>query len=388
MINRSTHSKLLLYHFLIALFIGVLPGFGVQAQGNYMEGYVISPSGDTLKGFIKHRDLEKNPVLVNFSSSKKGSDSQNFNHQSVKEFYISEPNIRFKSRKIGVLDIKSDDEYTSMPSIVAKDSLIVYLKEVTTGPKATLFVLTKPSGKQHYFLEKEGYLTELINYPFFRNVDGKMYLATYDEYRNQLPMLTSDAESSTQPVPSYNLKGLTKYVDNYNASFMDDKNPTLVKRSASGMLLDVNFNGGFEGWKTGEPSQKNEMVFGVGFRLSLPKKFHNRYIRLNFLFMPGETYYYQPTQKKTFKTIQAEIGTHFGSGKIRPFAGIGADVPLSYWKDGSFGPHVGISYLRQFNIEISNFANLYSISTKKSVLSQPRVSLNYYLNLNQLFRKK
>jgi len=176
-----------------------------------------------LNGFIKYRDLDKNPVVVDYSVNKNGSLSQKLNHEKVREFYISELQLRYKSRTIGIIDIKLDDEYSSLPSIQAKDSLIVYLKEVTAGPKATLFVLSKDSGKPHYFLEKDKILTELINYPYYRTVNGAKYLAVYDEYKNQLPILTSESEVSKRPVPSYNLKSLINYVDDYNASFGGQK---------------------------------------------------------------------------------------------------------------------------------------------------------------------
>ena len=104
--------------------------------------------------------------------------------------------------------------------------------------------------------------------------------------------------------------------------------------------------------------------------------------------MPGVSYLYKDKERSSFKAIQAEIGTHFGSKKIRPFVGLGTNIPVNYLKSGTLGPHLGISYLRQFNIEISNFANLYSFVSQKSVFNKPTVSLNYYLNLNTFFNKK
>ena len=358
------------------------------AQGKFLEGYIVSVKGDTLNGFIKYRDRDKNPTSVDFSNNKKGSDSQKLSYEKVREFYIPSLHLRYKSKKIGVLDIQLDDAYTSLPSIAAKDSTLIYLKEVTSGPKATLYVLSKGSGSTHYFLEKDGYLTELINYPFYRTVKDVKYLTVYDEYKNQLPLLTSDSEVSKRSVPSYKYKDLLKYVSDYNMSFGESVNPSAIQSSVSGILVDMNASIGIEGWQKDGPTQKNKLNFGIGMRLSLPNKFHNRYVRLNLLLTPGVSYIYRAKERTTFYALEAGLGTHLGSRRIRPFAGLGTNIPINHWKIGTLGPHIGVSYLRQFNIEISNFANLYSLVSQRSIFNRPRVSLNYYLNLNTFFNKK
>lgn len=46
----------------------LIPAFSM-AQSNYKAGYVVTPKGDTIKGFINYKEWEYNPSRIEFKSS-------------------------------------------------------------------------------------------------------------------------------------------------------------------------------------------------------------------------------------------------------------------------------------------------------------------------------
>lgn len=358
----------------------------VKGQGKLLEGYIISSKGDSVKGFVRYEGWDESPVYIGFRKDKNADEEKLFTTE-VREVYFNEISTRFKSRKIGVLNIDLSQEYSSVPSLIPKDSLSFFLREVTTGAKATLMEFVNGYGESHYFLEKESGLTELINYPFYRRVGEQKYLLTLDQYRKQLPLLLSDSEDPGMPLPEYTEKGLRRYIQRYNEPAGNERPRTSPYESE--VTFDFSVNGGIEGWKEPEIRLSNKFGYGFGFRVNLARRFNNRYFRFNFLAIPGvsvsELYGYVPDEKITLKTIEFGVGSHFGTSKIRPYLGLDYSFALDNWRSTVFGPHVGISFRKQVNLEISHFGNFYTVFTEIPFFNKPRISLHYYLNLNKLF---
>jgi hypothetical protein len=378
--------QVLFFHFLILLFCAPQ----VIAQHKLLEGYVISSTGDTLKGVIRYKEWEVSPTFIEFKN--KSGLVQNLTTDLVREFYIPSVNQRYKMFRIGILDIDLSQTFNTAPSIVAKDSADIFLKEVTSGTNASLYNYTNNVGVSHYFLLKGSNLTELINYPYYRTVDNTKYLVKYDAYKNQLPAILNDSENFKMPLPIYDERSIKKYVEKYNESLGEVRNTAQIEKTESGFLVDMNFMVGIEGWKETGVNLKNALGYGIGMRVNLPRKFNNRYFKIALILNPGistgEVYNYSPDEKLTIKTIDIGVGTHLTTGNIRPFIGLDYNFPINNWRSVSFGPHTGLSFRRQLNIEVSHFANLTSVISESPFFNRPRISLSYYLNLNTVFKGK
>jgi len=393
MINIFTRfpfsARLTFYLLFVQLFISA----DVFSQGKFLDGYVISPKGDTLNGFIRYEGWEESPVYIDFTTEKNGT-IQKLTSEQIKQFFIPSINEKYKSKKIGVLDINLSQTYAIAPSLQTKDSSTVFLREVTSGAKVTLLEYINTIRASHYFLEKDKTLTELINYPFYRLIGEKKFLLTYDEYKNQLPVLLSDSESFKMQLPGYDQKALRKYIEKYNESFIGEKHiKQLQSQQESDFTVDLTMNLGPEGWKEHNMDIGYKISYGLGVRINLPRKFNNRYFRLNLLLMPKvpaeEVYGYNYGGKVSLQTLEFGVGSHLGSGKIRPYIGIDYSFPLkTSWRSVLLGPHFGVSYRRQFSIEISHFANVNTLFSEVPFANRPRLSFNYFLNLNGLFKKK
>ena len=375
----------------VLFLILLLPQKNALGQGNFLPGTTISFKNDTATGFIRYPGWDENPKHIEFRRNNE-TDIQKLDAKSIAEFHIPSQNLIYKSRKIGVININPTAVYSTPPSLQVKDSIVILLREITSGPEISLLEY-REALSSHYYLEKKGILTELINYPFYRLVGEKTYLQTYDNYKKQLPELLSDSPELTTILPGYTKKELRKFIDKYIESVGVKK--SIPESHNDEAFIDLNLNAGAEAWREQGLTLKPKMTYGFGLRVSLPRKFHNRYVKFNMSIIPDIALneIYNPsdpnlTDKVTLKTIELGIGTSIGSRKIRPFIGLDYAFPIRSWRSSILSPHAGIGYRRKFTLEVSHFANLNAVFMPIPLFSKPRITFNYYLNLNSLFSKK
>lgn len=359
-------------------------------QGKALDGYIVSTKGDTVRGYVRYDGWGTSPMTVDFAREKNGI-AEKVGPDEAAQFYIAPLNERYISKRIGILNIDLSKTYELAPSFEAKDSVTVYLREITSGPKATLLEYMDLSEQPHFFLQKGGKLTELFNYPFYRLTGGKKYLIQYDEYVRQLPVLLADGPDNG-PVRGYSAKELGRYVDRYNGLNAPEKQKTGAA-AESEMEIDAYVMGGIEAWEETDVNLGTTATFGVGLRVNLPRRFHNRYFKILFATIPGvsvsKVYNYVPDEKTSLNTLEIGAGTYIGSGDFRPNIGFEYSFPMDSWRTSILGPHAGISFRRQFSLEVSHFANFSSlVSDEVTFFNRPRISLNYYLNLNKLFKNR
>lgn len=361
-------------------------GFG---QGKVLDGYIVSAKGDSVRGFIRYDGWSTSPMAVDFAKERNGQ-FEKVGPDAASRFFLAPLNERYVSKRIGVLNIDLSKTYELAPSFEAKDSVTVYLREVTSGPKATLLEYLDLSEESHFFLEKDGKLTELLNYPFYRLIRGRKYLIQYDEYVRQLPVLLADG-ADNGPVRGYSAKDLGRYVDRYNGLNASAKRNDGAA-AESEMEIDAYVMGGIESWKETGISLGTTPTFGAGLRVNLPRRFHNRYFKILFATMPGvsvsKIYNYTPDEKISLNTLELSAGTYFGSGNIRPSLGFEYSFPMDNWRTAILGAQVGISYRRQLSLELTHFASFSSVFSDIPFFNRPRISLNYYLNLNKLLKSR
>ncbi|SDE65060.1 hypothetical protein SAMN04487996_106118 [Dyadobacter soli] len=365
--------------------IAVTQSFG---QGRMLDGYIVSTQGDTVRGFIRYDGWGTSPMAVDFVKEK-GGQIERVGADAAPQFFLTPLNEHYISKRIGVLNIDLSITYEIAPSFEAKDSVTVYLREITSGPKATLLEYLDLTERPHYFVEKDGKLTELLYYPFYRLIRGRKYLIQYDEYERQLPALLSDG-ADPGPVRGYSARDLGRYVDRYNG--VSDKAVSKALSAESEMEIDFFVMGGVESWKEEEVNLKTKPTFGAGLRVNLPRRFHNRYFKILFSSQGSisetEIYGYTFGQNIKLNTLEVGAGTYMGSGNFRPNLGFEYSFGFKGWRSTILGPHAGISFRRQLSLEVSHFANFGSLFSDVGFFNQPRISLNYYLNLNKLFKSR
>jgi len=359
-------------------------------QGKFLNGYIVSPVNDTIKGFIRYEHWDVSPTQIDFKENLETGTVQKVGKDRVSEFSITSVNETYKNRKIGIINIDPTYEYVGVPSLQATDSISVFLRVVTKGKAASLLAYKNSRGGAHYFLERNNVLTELLNYPYRGIIRGRIYLLVYDEYKNQLPTLLADSDSFNEPIPKYSEKSLRMYVEKYNESRGEVRHGD-IKRESDDLTVDLFLGGGVESWKEPGIHLDKKLTFGMGLRINLPRKAYNRYLKAGLFFIPNvstkEVYKSFRDEKRDLKTIEFGTGTHFGFGKLRPFAGVDLSIGLNDWRSIMIGPHLGLSLDRKLSLEVSHFADLGSLFSPAPFFNGPRISLNYYLNLNKLFSR-
>lgn len=194
--------------------------------------------------------------------------------------------------------------------------------------------------------------------------------------------MCADAARFKESPPPYQEKYLRQYIETYNAMFTKD---SIRYRSENDRAtLDFELCAGAENWKEDGITVQNKATFGLGFRVSFPRKFHNRYARFNVLFTPDVElgFYPQPFTRQTLRTLEVGFGRHFGSGRIRPYFEVNASIVNRGYRTDFLGMHTGISYNRLISLEVGHFGNFYCLLTKSSFFIQPRISLHYFANLS------
>ncbi|KAA6441370.1 hypothetical protein FEM33_02340 [Dyadobacter flavalbus] len=271
--------------------------------------------------------------------------------------------------------------------MIAKDSIHIFLQEIVTGEKASLFEYVELTEVSRFFVEKEKQLTELYYYPFYKEVNNKKYLLIYDDYKRQLKSLTFDSETFKSPIPEYQEKSLKKYIEQYNQSLTGEIKVYVADDNKVKYDLDVNL--GSENWNSPYLNMSNEFTYGIGLRITLPRRFQNRYFRLNVFMTPGLTIRYDNTysEKITLKTFEAAMGSYIGSGVIRPYLGFNYSGVYRNYRSTFLGMHGGISYKRRLNLEVGHLANFYSVFGESEFFNKPRISLHYMISIDNLFKK-
>jgi hypothetical protein len=377
------------YRLIVAVLLAVTAFSRSFGQGKMLDGYIVSAKGDTVKGFIRYDGWGTSPMTIDFAREKNG-EIEKVGPDVAVQFFLAPLHERYVSKRIGILNINLSKTYQIAPSFEAKDSVTVYLREVTSGPKASLMEYLDLTETTHFFVEKDRRLTELLYYSFYREVRGRKYLIQYDEYVRQLPMLLAD-ETIDSHVRDYSAKALGQYVDRYNG-LTDKVNQSRHASAESEMQIDAYIMGGMEGWEEEGVSLGTKPTFGAGLRIDLPRRFHNRYFKILFSTIRGvsesEVYNYTSKAKVNLNTLEIGIGTYIGSGNVRPNLGLEYSFPMDGWRSSIFGPHIGVSYKRQLSLEVSHFANFSSVLTNIMFFNRPRISLNYYMNLNKFFKSR
>ena len=167
-----------IFHFVIA----VLFQQQTTAQNNIKPGYVITTSGDTLKGFIVTKNWEYNPVSIEFRNEKSAA-GKLYSYNDIKEFktekewYISAP---FKVEISPRLDntINYDSAY-----IIKNDT--GFLQVLQKGEKS-LYYYRKKNSEVNLYIEVDGKPELLLYKRFIRLTEFNKIVGQFTDYKKQL----------------------------------------------------------------------------------------------------------------------------------------------------------------------------------------------------------
>ena len=190
-------KKLFLYFFLVQ-------AFAFFAQEGFIEGYVISNKGDTLKGKIKDRKFPKSTTSwqkIDFidSAGKKYS----FEPEEIKE-YVRKGKTRHCTLIIGVGSSATFLEVQEDGAVI----LYAYNRGTWGGAGVAIAVKTSETGpKEHveFFLQKKNIPNSLIQWrPGDYKFTAKVFFKDNAELLKEIENETLKAENIREIVKRYN----------------------------------------------------------------------------------------------------------------------------------------------------------------------------------------
>ena len=148
------------------------------AQSNYHQGYIVKNNGDTLKGFIDYREWITSPRYVELKVNKEDKQPLRFRPADVRGFEIvgMETYISFA----GMISMnRIDFEHLPMAPDTSKKQDTVFLRQVTTGARLTLYY-HKDEVKTRYFVARAvGRPAELSYYEYYSDANQTRKSAIY-----------------------------------------------------------------------------------------------------------------------------------------------------------------------------------------------------------------
>jgi hypothetical protein len=246
---KSKHAILFLFT------LAALPLFG---QKNFVPGWVITRTGDSLQGFIDLRSTNRMSSFVAFKANPE-----------------SDSTIRFTPREVNFF-LVDEERYVSKRTDTTQFNRYVFMQQIVEG-RMNLYTYGDLYDVSYFYVEKGEDFEQLTNEtkeivktdpatgsPVRYEVDSRKYLQT-------LTYLFSDCEKMAGQSLSFpfNLKGISMAVDQYNACF-SDSSTIISKKPDKKLAFYLTGLVGLNWTRTEEESRNSFYNFADGkTRLSL-----------------------------------------------------------------------------------------------------------------------
>jgi hypothetical protein len=190
----------------ILLFLAASCYFVSNAQKNYVPGYVITKSKDTIRGFIDYRNWQNNPVSISFKTDN-DKDPVSFHADKIAEFGI--PGEIYVSgiieTEISPLSINKLEPDANLR--IETDT--AFLQAMFRGKKELYYYKNK-DGRENFYISQNNAFTLLVHKKYLEEQEGKNVIREYNEYIKQLSLYLNDCATiqSVLKNTSYNRKDL------------------------------------------------------------------------------------------------------------------------------------------------------------------------------------
>lgn len=208
-------------------------------QSRFVEGYVVIPSGDTIKGFIKDQNWRVNPSSIKF---RKGANEETTTYTAAQiKLFRTFSGTYYESK--AVMYDRSPVELallsTSAEPRWEKDTLLL---EVVVKGQVNLYYLVDATSKKHFFVEKAGsdLAEELLDVRYLVYQNGVKTTSSTQQYKSQLRNYMGDCQSVQGRIlqTEYTLTSLRALITKYHGcneqraatlAVQPDKNKTSVE---------------------------------------------------------------------------------------------------------------------------------------------------------------
>jgi hypothetical protein len=193
----------------------------LQGQTTFKEGYVITNTGDTVKGQVDWRQWAFNPDHILFRTS--AGNNETFKPGDIREFHIKNEEYFISAMvSLDLSDIKVQDIVTQKEARTAKDTTLFL--SVIVKAKTSLYFFKDVDDREHYYVQKQGSpMLELLLKKSYKgsyenSATSNNYVVTVELFKGQLIVLFADCIQVKNDIniSEYNTRSLKKLILKYN----------------------------------------------------------------------------------------------------------------------------------------------------------------------------
>lgn len=297
----------------------------LKAQKEFMSGYVINNSGDTIRGQIDNQRWATSPLKVTF---KKDHQQIKYELAELQGFVInSQVTYVRKSIALDITPHQLGSLIESYDRIVVDTT--VFLKQLVRG-RLSLYYLQDNNQKSHFFIEKLNEpIKELIDHHFLKTIDNNTYNVHHDIYNKQLYELCQDCSDYSKKTFKYSYRDtdLIPLILKYNTFFGDNKPIEVSKKEKFKSTLYAQASIGTFGYSIDNSANQFNKAglmassLGLGGLFEIPSKRKRFGIKVDLL------YNFYQEDVKLFNGYQIPTNTSYLGAYIGPQYSIYKNVP-------------------------------------------------------------
>jgi hypothetical protein len=182
-------------------------------QKHFLPGYIISQSGDTLRGLIDYRGWDSNPKEVNFKTEANSS-PHTFTPLNIVGFHVAN-----ETYKGAIVENEVSPDHLSeigynRSFMLQKDT--TFLLALIEGAKS-LYLYKGNADKEQFYINNNGKFDLLLSKKYKEDKEGSVYEKEDRKYTQQLFLYLQDCPTITSKFAklSYNRGSLVELFDNY-----------------------------------------------------------------------------------------------------------------------------------------------------------------------------
>lgn len=190
----------------------------LEAQENFIPGYVIAKNNDTIKGYVDYRGWERNPDRINFKK-RLDSNIQQFSPIDISGFFVNHELYKSGIVEVEISPIKITPTELDKIKFNTQTNIVLdttFLFTVFDGEKSLYYYKNK-EGRDNFYIEKNSNYELLIYKKYLKDQDGSTVIAENNKYIGQLIIYINNCESIIQKInaTSYTMKSLVKLFEAY-----------------------------------------------------------------------------------------------------------------------------------------------------------------------------
>ena len=207
-LSAAVASSVVIFHFLLSAQVAF-------AQENYLPGYIVTLSGDTIQGSIDYRNWEYNPDNIRFRPVN-GKEILTYGPLDIQAFSVHDEHYIGAIALVDAANFNLSKLPASSEPILQTDT--IFLQAIILGPKS-LYHLKRRKGEEHFYIGQPTGFELLVYKKYFKTSGGRAGVAENRRYLGQLAVYLQDCPSIQAQLErvKYDKKSLKKLLSYYYA---------------------------------------------------------------------------------------------------------------------------------------------------------------------------